>query len=195
MSDSLRQLLRWVVAKARQTQRSGLVYANNHIMSACLSRSLRMAWYRRVMGFEVGIGSSILPDFRVSEPCKLTIGEHTVVNNSCRFDNRHRIVIGNNASISYGVLLLTLGHDIDSADFATKGGDIYIDDYVWLCANCMIMPSVRIGRGAVVLSGSVVTHDVEPFSVVGGVPARFVRKRSEDLRYQPSWNPLVPMLG
>jgi acetyltransferase-like isoleucine patch superfamily enzyme len=173
-----------------------LVYFNNHVISSCISSRIRMSWYRNAMKFVVGTRSSILPDFRVSEPAKLVIGDHTIVNNSCRFDNRRQIIVGNNVSVSYGVLILTLGHDMDSPDFAIQGGDVTVEDYAWLCARCMIMPNVRIGKGAVVLPGAVVTKDVEPFSVVGGVPAKFVRKRREDLNYQQIyWDPRVPMLG
>lgn len=171
------------------------VYINNHVVARLLARRLRMLWYRRVMGFQVGEGSSILSDFRVAEPGKLRIGRHTVVNNSCRFDNRRPITVGDHVAISYGAVLLTLGHDIDSPVFALQGGGIRIEDYVWLCAKCMILPGLTIGKGAVVLPGSVVTHDVPAFSVVGGNPAQFIRKRNEDLRYDLHWDPWIPPLG
>jgi len=190
----MRKSLRFV-KRYRKTRRSCLVYVNNHLVSHILSRRLRMSWYRNVMGYTIGDGASILPDFRVSEPSNVVIGCHTVVNNSCRFDNRRKIIIGNNVSVSYGTIILTLGHDLDSPDFVEKGAEVVIEDYVWLCANCMIMPGVRMKKGAVALAGSVVTTDVEAFVVVGGNPAKAVRMRSQDLRYKLDWNPHVPMLG
>jgi acetyltransferase-like isoleucine patch superfamily enzyme len=191
------ELLRKIMGlwnRSRKPRRACLVYVNNHLVSRFLSRRLRMLWYRKVMGYVLGSESSILPDFRVSRLANITIGCHTVINNSCRFDNRRKIVIGDNVSVSYGTTILTLGHDIDSPDFVTKGGDVVVEDYVWLCANCMIMPGVRMKKGSVALAGSVVTSDVEAFDVVGGNPAKVIRKRSQDLRYKLKWNPRVSLM-
>lgn len=55
-----------------------------------------------------------------------------------------------------------------------------VEDDVWLGQRSVIMAGVRIGRGAIVASGAVVTRDVKPYSIVGGVPARVIRKRFED---------------
>ncbi len=173
----------------------GLVYITNHIIARIIFSGWRLAWYRRVMGLEIGTASSVLVDFKLSQRRNLVIGEHTVINNSCRFDNRFPITIGNNVSITYGTLILTKGHAIDAPDFHTVGAPVIIEDYVWVCANAILLPGVKIGRGAVVLTGSVVTEDVPPFHVVGGNPARFVRMRSQDLNYQLHWDPWVPFWG
>jgi maltose O-acetyltransferase len=58
-----------------------------------------------------------------------------------------------------------------------------IEDYVWIGTRATILPGVRIGQGAVVAAGAVVTNDVMAFSVVGGVPAKIIGKRSEGLLY------------
>jgi maltose O-acetyltransferase len=185
--------MRRIVEKFEQAWSVARVLIANHLIFM-LGRGLRMVWYRMAMDFAIGEGSVILADCRVSEPSKLGIGKNTIVGNSCRFDNRQRIVIGDNVTISYGTVILTLGHDIDSSDFTLKRGDVRINNYVWLCAKCMVMPGVRIGEGAVVLPGSVVVHDVEPFSVVGGVPARFLRKRNRNLEYHPTLSlPVSPL--
>ena len=59
-------------------------------------------------------------------------------------------------------------------------GDIVIGSDVWICANVTIMDNVTIGHGAVVAAGAVVTRDVAPYSIVGGNPARLIRKRFSD---------------
>lgn len=59
-------------------------------------------------------------------------------------------------------------------------GDIVIGSNVWLGRECVIMPGVKIGDGAIVAAYSVVTKDVEPYSVVGGNPAHFIKKRFDD---------------
>lgn len=59
----------------------------------------------------------------------------------------------------------------------------------------IVLPGVHIGKGAVVLPGSVVSQDVEPYHVVGGNPAKFIRMRSTDLRYELDWDPWFPFFG
>ncbi len=172
-----------------------LAYVSNNLISHILFSRLRLFWYRRVMKFSVGAGSSILTDLKVATTSNLIVGKNTVVNNGCRFDNRYPIRIGNNVSISYGTFIYTKGHDIDDPYFSTKGSSVSIDDYVWICANSIILPGVSIGRGAVVLTGSVVANNVEPYHVVGGNPAKLVRTRSTDLRYELDWDPIFPFFG
>lgn len=77
-----------------------------------------------------------------------------------------------------GTEIITTSHYIDSPDWEHKHYGIVIEDYVWLPTNVLVLPSCRrIGRGAVVGSGSVVVKDVEPMSVVSGNPAREFKKR------------------
>lgn len=64
-----------------------------------------------------------------------------------------------------------------------KRGPINIGDRAWLGSHCVILDQVNIGEGAVVAAGAVVTKDVPPFAVVGGVPAKIIGERSKDLRY------------
>jgi maltose O-acetyltransferase len=71
-----------------------------------------------------------------------------------------------------------MGHDLDSPTFAMKGDKISIGDYACLFARAMVMPGVAIGKGAVVCSGAVVVKSVEDFLVVGGNPAKVLRRRN-----------------
>ena len=61
---------------------------------------------------------------------------------------------------------------------------ININDYVWIGANVTVLQNVKIGQGAVVCAGSVVTKDVEPYSIVAGTPARPIGKRNKQLNYK-----------
>ena len=65
-----------------------------------------------------------------------------------------------------------------------------IEDYVWIASRATILPGVTIGKGAVVACGAVVTKDVEPMTVVGGVPARKIGERINLLEYELKHNPL-----
>jgi tetrahydrodipicolinate N-succinyltransferase len=60
---------------------------------------------------------------------------------------------------------------------AGSKGDIIIGDDVWLCTNAIICSGIKIGQGAVVAAGAVVTKDVEPYAIVGGNPAKVIKYR------------------
>ncbi|MBU1326625.1 acyltransferase [Patescibacteria group bacterium] len=96
---------------------------------------------------------------------------------------RRPLRIGNNVSIAGEVRIYTMEHDIDSPDFAEISAPVTIEDYVVIGTRVTILPGVTIGKGAVVASGAVVTKEVAPYTVVGGVPAKFIRERSKDLKY------------
>ncbi len=171
------------------------VYFNNHIVSRVIFSTVRLWWYKNIMRFVIGTGTSILTDFKVSQRGNLEIGDHSVVNNSCRFDNRFPIRVGNNVSISYGTHILTKGHDMNSPKFSTIGKGVVIEDYSWICSNAILLPGVNIGKGAVVLTAAVVTKDAIEYSVVGGNPAKTLSTRAKELHYELNWNPWVPFWG
>jgi acetyltransferase-like isoleucine patch superfamily enzyme len=118
---------------------------------------------------------------------KLKIGKHTHINKGCFFDARAGINIGNNVSISHQVSLLTGGHDVNSSNFSGIYRSITIKDYVWIGVNATILQGVTIEEGAVIAAGAVVLNDVEPYSIVGGIPAKKIGKRNKNLHYEPRW--------
>ena len=107
----------------------------------------------------------------------------SVINANCRIDTRGGVYIGENVSISNDVILLTADHDMDRPDMQARKRKIIIEDYVWIGTRAMIMPGVTLSRGCVVAAGAVVTKDVGPFEVVGGVPARVIRIRLQKSAY------------
>jgi len=90
--------------------------------------------------------------------------------------------IGNYCAIADHVVFASIGHGYDSVSIPfvkqpSVQKKIIVEDNVWIGANSVIIQGVRIGTGSIIGAGSVVTHDVEPYSVVGGVPARIIKKR------------------
>ncbi len=143
--------------------------------------------FRRMMYANSGLvfptTSSIHWQARFFSPSKLKLGQNCIVGNNGFFDAREGIYLGRNVNIAAEVRIYTREHDIDSPTFAEVGGSVVIGDYVYIGTRVTILPGVTIGEGAVVATGAVVTKDVEPYTLVGGVPAKFIRNRSSDLTY------------
>lgn len=108
---------------------------------------------------------------------KLVIGNNTIVNSGCYLDSRRGLKIGNNVIIAHDTKIYTLGHDFNDVSFITKGNPVVIEDFVVIFSNVLIMPGVTIKKGAVILPGSVITKNVDSMTVVGGNPAKIIRKR------------------
>ena len=115
------------------------------------------------------------------------IGKGSVVGDNSILDARRGgIYIGENVNIASNVSLWTGGHDYNDPYFRsmkTNRGPIYIKNRVWIGPNVTILHSVTIGEGAVIAAGAVVTKDIPPFTICGGIPAKVLAQRSIDLRY------------
>lgn len=109
----------------------------------------------------------------------LFIGKDSTVNSQCFLDTRNKIKIGENVMVGHAAKIYTLGHDYDCKDFSSKGGDVDISNNVIIFSDVSIMPKIKIGYGAVVMSSSVVTKDIDDLSVVGGNPAKHIKKRMQ----------------
>jgi acetyltransferase-like isoleucine patch superfamily enzyme len=94
----------------------------------------------------------------------------------------HNISIGNDVSIGPNAMFMCTRAEIKIGDYEKlpeNDQDIIIEGDNWIGANSIILKGVTIGRGAVVAAGAVVIHDVEPYSIVGGVPAKIIKRRFE----------------
>nr|WP_186317639.1 DapH/DapD/GlmU-related protein [Curtobacterium sp. 9128] len=80
--------------------------------------------------------------------------------------------------------IFTMEHDPDSDTFAATGGEVRIEDHAYIGSRATILPGVVVGVGAVVAAGAVVTKNVESGMIVGGVPAKIIRKRASSLKYR-----------
>ena len=112
------------------------------------------------------------------------VGNNTTINPNSYVDNRGGVFIGDNVNISHDVKLYTGGHNIDSPKMDYISKKIVIHNNVWIFPNVIVMPGVVIEEGAVVFPGSVVTRNVRSYTVVAGVPAKFVRRRQNDIDYK-----------
>ncbi len=153
------------------------------------SRHFRMWAYRR-LGARIG-KSVIFRRTELLEPQKLIIGNRCSIGWHCLLDARGGITIADNVNISSYVKIITAGHDIRCNTFNGTKAPVVIERNVWLATGCTILEGVHIGEGAVVACGAVVNKDVEPFSVVGGIPARKISERVHELNYEVELPPLL----
>lgn len=132
----------------------------------------------RLAGARIGRGSSIHMGCRFFSLKNLEIGEDTIVGEGAFLDGRSALIIGNHTDIASQVLIYNSEHDINSEDFRAIESAVEIGDYVFIGPRAIILPGVKIGRGAVVAAGAVVTKDVPDFAIVGGVPAKVIGERT-----------------
>jgi acetyltransferase-like isoleucine patch superfamily enzyme len=168
---------------------SVLSYGYNHWTGKLPSRKIRMAYLKAYLA-QVGVRTSVQMGCRFLNGRKVYLGDRNVINFGCLFDGRHHSIhTGSDVSIGPEAAILTLGHDPQSACFSDRGGTVDIGDRVWIAYRAIILPGVRIGEGAVVGAGSVVTKDVEPYTIVAGNPARLIKKRSSNMHYNLNYKP------
>lgn len=133
---------------------------------------------------KLGPNVEICRNVEIRNPGNISIGNFTNINKRVLLDGRGgELIIGNNVDIAQDCRIWTLQHDYNNPDYKAVGSKVIINDYAWIASGATILPGVEIGEGAVVATGAVVTKDVAPYSIVGGVPAKKIGERSKDLRY------------
>jgi acetyltransferase-like isoleucine patch superfamily enzyme len=149
------------------------------------SHTIRNNLYK-LLGLNLGKGSTIYSRAEIRSPHKIVIGMHTVIGNQAILDGRGGLEIGNNVNFSTGVWIWTVQHDKDDPYFGSLIKKVVIRDYAWISCRTTLLPGITIGEGAVVCAGAVVTKDVDPYSVVAGVPAKKIGDRKRNLKYKLS---------
>lgn len=131
----------------------------------------------RLFGADIGHRCLVKSSCEIWQPWKLKMGCHVALSEHVVCYTVDQISIGSNATISRDVFLCCAGHDISSRTMELTYAPIEIGANVWIAARAIVLPGVTIGGGAVVAAGAVVTKDVEPWTVVGGNPAKSIKKR------------------
>lgn len=133
---------------------------------------------RIILGERVRIMSEITrAELAVGPGARLEIGARTFLNYGCSLGATQLIQIGERCLVgNYVNIIDNTFHDLYNRDLVPDPEPVIIEDDVWLGTRAIVLPGVRIGRGAVVGAGSVVTRDVPAWTVVAGNPARVVRQ-------------------
>jgi len=138
--------------------------------------SVRRMFYS-LAGMKLGKGAVIHMWANFFQPANISIGEGTIVGDHVFLDGRASLIIGCETDIASSVMIYNSEHDLEAADFSAREEPVKIGDYCFIGPRVIILPGIKIGNGAVVAAGAVVTADVADFTVVGGVPAKVIGTR------------------
>lgn len=150
------------------------------------SHRIRMFFYKYIYLIRISPKVVVHSGTEIRNPSQLQIGEGSIIGNNAILDARKGIKIGKNVNFSSNVSVWTLQHDYRDPLFKCNEGhfgSVEICDRVWLGPNTVILPKVTVGEGAVIAAGAVVTKDVPPYTLVGGVPAKIIGQRPMSLSY------------
>jgi len=139
--------------------------SNLFFMSWWFPRKLRPV-ILRLFGAKVGQNVFIRHRVRILWPWKLSIGNDSWLGEDLWIQNLERVSIGNNVCLSQGVVLCTGSHDYKSISFEYRNAPIQIEDGVWLAVQSLVLPGVKIGKGATILARCQVSKDVEAYSTI-----------------------------
>ena len=131
----------------------------------------------RSFGAKIARSAHIYANVKIWAPWNIEVGEHSCLGPQVDCYNQGKITIGNNTVISQKAYLCASTHDYTIASFPLICKPIVIEDKVWIAADSFIGPGVTIGTGAIVGARSAVFKNVESWTVVGGNPAKVIKKR------------------
>lgn len=158
----------------------------NNVCSSFPSQTVRVM-FLKFMGANIAKGTSVYGGSEFRNPAGLTIGIGSSIGHRALLDARKGLAIGKYVTLATEVMIWSLQHDYNDLNFSSIGGPVVIEDYAWLGSRCMILPNIIIGEGAVVAAGAVVTKDVAPYTIVGGIPAKIIANRKlQKYDYNPS---------
>ena len=145
------------------------------------ARSIRTHLAR---GFVVHAGDRINLQRGAVFGAKLSIGDRSGIGSKCVLQGP--VQIGCDVMMGPEVLVYTRNHNFDRTDITMREQGyqeekpVIIEDDVWIGARVVILPGIRVGKGAIIGAAAVVTKDVPPYAVVGGNPAKIIKFRNED---------------
>ncbi len=131
----------------------------------------------RCFGARIGPRCAVYSSCRIWAPWNLVLDEQVALSEGVNVYCVDKVYIGPHATISQFTHLCTASHDIQCPHMRLITAPIRIEASAWVCADAFVGPGVSIGEGAVVAARAVAVKDVEPWTVVGGNPAKFIKRR------------------
>lgn len=161
------RVLRGIIFAFRTTKSgSKLQVSGSHIISKCSNTKL-------IIGHRVMLYDKV--NFYLDQPgAEIVIGDRTYINRRTEIMSKASVTIGKGCAISWDVVITDTDYHEIAGTASTK--PIVIGDEVWIGCKSTILKGVTIGNGAVIAAGSVVTKDVEPYTLVAGIPAKTMKR-------------------
>ena len=150
------------------------------LCASWLPRSVGKGWKRlllRAFGAKMGRNSNVYSSAKVYYPANLVMGDNTCLASDVECYNVAPIILENNVTVSQGTYLCTASHDIEDPKHPLITAPIVLKNQSWVGAKAYIGMGVTVGQGAVVGATASVYKNVEPWTVVGGNPAKFIKRR------------------
>ncbi|MFZ3385519.1 MAG: DapH/DapD/GlmU-related protein [Candidatus Methanoperedens sp.] len=160
-------------------------YFFNGLLTYFPNHQIRVFYLKNIIGIKIGKSCFIHMGARFDG--NVSIGNNSVIGRNCVLLGD--ITIKNNVSITAETYLFTSSHIINSPTFACFNKPVIIEDYAWIGARAMILPGVRIGKGAILGAASTATKDIPDHSIFAGAPAKEIGKRAELLEYSLVYSP------
>ena len=130
----------------------------------------------RCFGAKIGRGSVVYASAKIPAPWNLQLGDVSCIGPHVEL-HIDKVIIGSKVTISQRTYLCGGSHDISKLNIPFISAPIIIEDFAWIAAEAFIMMGVTIGQGAIVGARAAVFKDVVPWTIVGGNPAKFIKKR------------------
>lgn len=153
-----------------------IVLFGNVVVNKIPSRHIRK-WFYQMLGAKIGKRSTICRRADILFPKGLNLADGVSIGWFVDLDASGGIYIDHDTNISSHTTFITGSHDIDDPKFKASFKPIHIGHHCWIGTGATVLQDVTIGDGAIVAAGAVVTKDIPPYEVWGGVPAKFIRKR------------------
>lgn len=150
------------------------------LLARSFPKSMASGWKRwllRLFGARMADTAVVYSSATIFKPWLLEMKDYACIADGVDCYNAAPITIGVNATVSQRAYLCTAGHDITDPHHHQTDAPITIGDRAWICAEAFVGMGVIVGEGAVVVPRAVVVKNVEPWTVVGGNPARYIKKR------------------
>lgn len=165
-------------------------YVLNHVVNRIPLVAPRMRAYAALgVQFDDVSHTNISLGVEMWAGSNLSMGRGSTIGQRCYIDARGGIRVEPDVSIAREVYVVTAEHEPDNPDFEAALAPVRFERRCWIASRAVVLPGVCIGEAAVVAAGAVVTGDVDPYTIVAGVPAKVLRKRREPLSYELDFRP------
>jgi maltose O-acetyltransferase len=142
-----------------------------------------------ILGMKIDLTAHIMRNCYFTSIKNLSVGKRSIIGHNCVLDAKGGINIGKDVNISSYSKIFTAKHLVNDVNFKGAHNPVTIDNRVWIASNVIILQGIKIGEGAVIAAGSVVTKSIEPFVIAGGVPAKKIGSRNSNIDYKLSSKP------